>query len=193
MNAIVAKHEAQDTKLFSAVWMNEKGRELQNILFSLESCGCVCGVAAPQCLHMDFFLHPLTCLELQAVHCVACWPGHTVLPGVDRCPGCSGEGESSGDSGGDGSGDCKDPCCCYPPTSLMIRCRRRCAPHPSWRCGRRCLGSQRIPSPLPAFSETPASWPVFCDKQIISDVKCKVTQKNHIFESGLYSIFKDFI
>lgn len=114
---------------------------------------------------------PPTCLELQGVHCVACWPGHTEPRGVDHCPEGSREGEGSGDSEGDGSGGCKAPCCCYPPTSLMIRCQRTYAPHLSWRCDWQRLGFRHSPSPLPASPESPLSWPVFCDKHI-EEKKC---------------------
>ncbi len=153
--------------------MNEKGTELQSTLLSLEYYGCVCWVnslATP--VYGLFFGCPPTCLELWGVHCAACWPGHREPPGVDHYHEGSREDEGSGDSEGDGSGDCKGPCCCYPPTNLMIRCQRTCAPHLSWRCGWQHLGSRHIPSPLPASPEAPASWPVFCDKHIEEKWQC---------------------
>lgn len=127
---------------------------------------------ALQHLCLDYFLGaPPTCLELRGVHCAACWPGHREPPVVDRYHEGSREREGSGDSEGDGSGGCKGPCCCYPPTSLMSRCQRMCAPHLSWRCGWRHLESRHIPSPLPASPEAPVSWPVFCDKHM-EEKKC---------------------
>lgn len=116
------------------------------------------------------FWAPPTCLEQQGVHCAACWPGHTELPGGDRCPEGSSEGGGSGDSEGDGSGGCKDLCCCYPPMSPMIQCQHRCAPHLNWRCGWQRLGFRHIPSPLPASPEAPASWPVFCRNMLSTTI-----------------------
>lgn len=145
--------------------MNEKGRKLQSTLPWVLWSRMLSKQPCNACVWTIFWATP-TCLELQGVHCAACWPGRTELPAVDHCPEGSREGEGSGDSEGGGSGGCKAPCCCYPPTSLMIRCQHRCAPHLSWRCGWQRLGSRHIPSPWPASPEAPSSWPVFCDEYI---------------------------
>lgn len=145
-----------------------------------------------QRLRMQSFWAPPTCLELRGVRCVACWPWHTAPPGVGHCLEGSRVGEGSGESEGGGSGGCKGQCCCYPPTSLMIRCQRRCAPHLSWRCGWQRLGFRHIPSPLPASPETPASWPVFCDKHIENE-KSVFLFVNHLASKNYAKIQYNFL
>lgn len=149
--------------------MNEKVESHEAHCRALSICICWLHCVFIACI-WTICSATLTCLELQGVHCAACWLVHRELPVEGRCPEGSREGEGSGDSEGDGSG-CMAPCCCYPLMSLMTRCQRRCAPHLNWRCGWQRLGSQHIPSLLPASPETPASWPVFCDKHI-EDEKC---------------------